>query len=731
MNRVKTLLLMATILLLSTTLIAGIYDRSGEIKPAEGVYQSNPTRDIVTRDTDVTMSWLDGLTPNTNFGGWTKDYFMEYYVPAADGFVTSIDFHFSDLPAVAGGGLSVWIYAAAYPWPEIDTESIADAQNDANLGYYDEATGFETVGTNWIQMGINDIDGADPDFNYDPLGAQGWPFLGSGSMSVEPNADDEGWVNFNLMDAMGENYYFLQGEAFIVVVRLNGFPDEGDGTDYRMGFYSAILHYDPQPSLKFYSTISSPNGRTSVDDWGWYIRSYVWDWDINATLTGDRGPAIEDVTSLGVTLDQTDRTVVASVTDDNPGGGPEGVASVDLMVAVDGADYVAFEMTVNDTGYYTADIAGIAGGHIDYYITATDVEGLTSEMPFPFGYDVFVPASETLVVFNGGDISGYPAEYYFGIGDYDTYATYDFSHDVWGGEIIASLAHAYTTIYEITTDGPVYDNSAVIRAWLDEGAKNYFLCGDEWFGALTGWVDQAYVAGDFEYDILGISYIYNDITADDQGADPIEAVEGHHLMGDLYTAHTAAGDTLMYDPVYEIGVTNWLDGVELVNAGDANMTTFGRSPDVVISLDRIVGDDHIIWMGMDPLSINASPYTWWGFSELSLQTKSLEWFPGVVGIDERTAVPSSFNLSAAYPNPFNPVTNIAYELGHGSDVTITVYNMLGQQVATLMSGYQTAGNYTVQWNGLNSAGQAVASGLYFYEMQTDGFSSTQKMMLIK
>ena len=99
MNRVKTLLLMATILLLSTTLIAGIYDRSGEIKPAEGVYQSNPNRDIVTRDTDVTMSWLDGLNPNTNFGGWTKDYFMEYYIPAADGFVTSIDFHFSDLTA--------------------------------------------------------------------------------------------------------------------------------------------------------------------------------------------------------------------------------------------------------------------------------------------------------------------------------------------------------------------------------------------------------------------------------------------------------------------------------------------------------------------------------------------------------------------------------------------------------------------------------------------------------
>ncbi len=729
MNTIKSLLLLA-IVMLSTSLLAGIYDRTGEIMPTHGEYSARPTSVGETREFEVTMSWMDGLDINTNFGGWTYDYFLEYYVPAADGYVTSIDFHFSDLPEVTGGGLSVWIYAANYPWEEIDAEAIADAANDANLGYYDEATGFEIVGTNWIQMGVNDIEGADPDYNYDPLGAQGWPIVGSASIAIEPNADDEGWVNLDLLSTMESDFFFLRGEAFIVVVRLEGFPDTSDD-DYRMGFYAATLHHNPQPSMKFYGTISSPNGRTGVGDWGWYIRSYVWDWSVNAILTSDPPPMIFEVTQLGPTLSFEPRTVTALITDGNPDGGLEGVDNAVLMVSVDEGEWSAHAMALNDSLYYSGEIPGVEGGEVSYYIVATDVMGNTSEMPYPYEYLVFVPTSQTLVVFNGGDISGYPADYYFGIGAYDTYETYDFSHDVWGGEIIASLAQAYNSIYEITTGGAIIDNRIVIAGWLDQGARNYFLAGDEWFGAMTGWTDQAYYPGDFEYDVLGITEVFNDINADYQGADAIDAVEGNNLTGELYSMHHSIGDTLMYDPMNEIGEPNWLDGFIPVNPAEVNMTTIGRDPDLAIGLNRIVGDDYIVFAGFDPLSINASPYTWWGFSEYSVQTQSLHWYGGVNKLDDGGTSLLGFNLSPAYPNPFNPVTNIGYVLGHNSQVSLSIYNVLGQKVITLMDSYQVAGSYELSWAGIDADGNSLESGLYFYTLQTEDYSSTKKILLLK
>ena len=580
MYRVKTLLVMATILVLSTSLFAIIEgDGKSDALPYYGNVQPLDTRDTDTRDTDATLTWLDGITPNTNFVGSTNDYFMEYYVAPADGYINSIDFNFSNLFEFSGGGMSIWIYEAAYPWDEIDSEGIADAQGDAWLGYYDEASGFETTGSNWIRGGVNDLDGA-LDMDYDPLGAQVWPAFGSGSISLEPNADDGGVVNFDLVQAMGTNHPFLAGDEFVVVIRFNGFEEQGDDGDYQAGFLSATLHVDPQPSLKFYGIISGANGRTGIDDFGWYIRSYVWDWGVNVTLTSDRAPVLTGWNSLDVTLSQDARTATCIITDDNPSGGAAGVASAELMYSVDGGEYMSVAMTA-EVDTFSADIPGVAGGDITYYFTATDVEGNTNSTLVQ-SYSVFVPSAPTLVVFNGGATSGYPYQYYFGPGV--------FAHDVWNGVILAELAAAYTTIYEIAHygNGPAFDNREVIAAWLETGEKNYCMAGDEFFGAWTGWVDQDYVAGDFEYDVLGVSHIHNDISGTSDAVTAIEAVSGNVLSDSLYIVHMAAGDTLMYDPVYEVGGLNWLDGFDLVDAGSANMVTYADA--MPIGLNRMAGD---------------------------------------------------------------------------------------------------------------------------------------------
>jgi len=91
----------------------------------------------------------------------------------------------------------------------------------------------------------------------------------------------------------------------------------------------------------------------------------------------------------------------------------------------------------------------------------------------------------------------------------------------------------------------------------------------------------------------------------------------------------------------------------------------------------------------------------------------------------------AFGLAGNYPNPFNPSTTIRYMLSNDGPVSIRVYNMLGQEVATLVDGFQKAGEQSVVWHGVNNFGQGVASGLYVYRLQTGSTVMSQKMLFAK
>lgn len=89
-------------------------------------------------------------------------------------------------------------------------------------------------------------------------------------------------------------------------------------------------------------------------------------------------------------------------------------------------------------------------------------------------------------------------------------------------------------------------------------------------------------------------------------------------------------------------------------------------------------------------------------------------------------IPLVFSLSQNYPNPFNPTTTINYSLPKVSYVTLSVYNILGQKVTTLVDGEQAAGEHTAIWDA-----DRFSSGIYFYRIDTDGITSTKKMLLLK
>ena len=148
-------------------------------------------------------------------------------------------------------------------------------------------------------------------------------------------------------------------------------------------------------------------------------------------------------------------------------------------------------------------------------------------------------------------------------------------------------------------------------------------------------------------------------------------------------------------------------------------------------IDSAVNDTSTIVYGL----VNGAIYFWkvrahnaagWGaFSE------TWEFTVLISGVKDRNEIPTEFSLSQNYPNPFNPTTTIRYALSENAQVTLKVYNMLGQLVATIVDEPQTAGYKSVVWNGASSSEVAVSSGIYIYTIVAGSFTSTKRMLLLK
>lgn len=99
---------------------------------------------------------------------------------------------------------------------------------------------------------------------------------------------------------------------------------------------------------------------------------------------------------------------------------------------------------------------------------------------------------------------------------------------------------------------------------------------------------------------------------------------------------------------------------------------------------------------------------------------------GGTAVDNAANVVKNFKLAQNFPNPFNPTTNIGFEIPENSFVTLSVFDMMGREVMQLVNGYREAGSYNVTFDGTD-----LASGIYFYKLQAGNFSRTMKMVLSK
>ena len=129
-------------------------------------------------------------------------------------------------------------------------------------------------------------------------------------------------------------------------------------------------------------------------------------------------------------------------------------------------------------------------------------------------------------------------------------------------------------------------------------------------------------------------------------------------------------------------------------------------------------------------------------SDMGLPLGDLNWYPeskayweahvsGIKAPEGVAKVPGKYSLAQNYPNPFNPETTIKFQITKPENVKLTVFNTLGQKVITLIDQKQEAGEHAVTWNGVNQIGQRVASGIYYYRLESGDFTMTKKMMLLK
>jgi hypothetical protein len=103
-----------------------------------------------------------------------------------------------------------------------------------------------------------------------------------------------------------------------------------------------------------------------------------------------------------------------------------------------------------------------------------------------------------------------------------------------------------------------------------------------------------------------------------------------------------------------------------------------------------------------------------------------------LGTTDPKEMPSSFALHPAYPNPFNPTTNIRYDLTETLKVSLVVYDMLGKKVKTLINqAVQPAGFRDIQWHGVDDNNNPVSSGVYFISLEAGRYSKTHKVILIR
>ena len=139
---------------------------------------------------------------------------------------------------------------------------------------------------------------------------------------------------------------------------------------------------------------------------------------------------------------------------------------------------------------------------------------------------------------------------------------------------------------------------------------------------------------------------------------------------------------------------------------------------------------NILWEELDSLTISVIHCAIIDLASI-WQTAWINAESQTLSFNDKRSIPYVYVLDQNYPNPFNPMTILRYDLPEDALVNITIYDMKGRQVKTIINDQQTAGYRSTQWNATNNAGSPVSPGMYLYTIQAGEFRQTKKMVLLK
>lgn len=437
-------------------------------------------------------------------------------------------------------------------------------------------------------------------------------------------------------------------------------------------------------------------------------------------------PLITGLTSLPNTVNAAKTCMVtANIEDDVAWSGDH---SAMLKVKVNDGEAMEYTMTDDDEdGVFEASFTldAMVGDMVYYWVVASDNDGLVNDQePLASSFEIVEfmnPAANLLIVDDGIREVGV-------LDDWLMNAT-DLNYEVWtvadnkgmDNYTLDMLPNLHTVMvigWGVTT--------VPTRGWEDVAYYNY-LMGDEanfvlidqdYFYANGEGEEVTFGAGDFAYDVLGIESGLND--AAEPAADSTFYGEDHGVSD------------MWMDAVYTIfperisSGSLWTDimspnaNAEGIFLGENNGETCG-----LVMEDG--GLTSVCLSFQADFAADSSEGVFYATEDFeNLMNCILAFFEYGDVEDDQINVPAEYSLTQNYPNPFNPSTQISFSVPTTQNVALKVFNVAGQEVASLHNGSATAGKHIVNFDASN-----LSSGIYFYRIEAGSFVQTRKMMLVK
>lgn len=288
---------------------------------------------------------------------------------------------------------------------------------------------------------------------------------------------------------------------------------------------------------------------------------------------------------------------------------------------------------------------------------------------------------------------------------------------------------------------------ASVQAADTLGLNEFFNCSPTLFLTQSGFVAGSNEFGDLEkmqfFQIAGTAQVTEILVW--FGGKTVSANPGN-VVGAIYSANAGGAPLQVMDSTHVTMASIDTSG-SFTSFLLAKPVTVDSSFFAGIIMSTAPGD--LIGMVSTDDGCNAAPNSWERWSDGTWHTIESAWtnsqglplkidfaiFPVVqttaTSVQENGPGPESFTLQQNYPNPFNPTTSITYSVAENTRVKLTIYNLAGQEIRTLVNGFENAGTRTVNWDGYDSRGRRVASGIYLYRLSAGTREISKKMLLLK